>query len=108
MSFDSLLIDRATIHERTAESDVWTQVGRQPVRIRMAQTSPSGARAESPLLETGATHRARCRVDERVIAGRRLKRIGDGAEFLVLTVRLHPRPVPGQMVINLAEVEGAV
>lgn len=102
--------DRVTVHVRTRGDDEWMQVG-GPLAALITRLRADGQRRESNAPEPDVTHMARLPLSARevVIAGRRLRRVADNAEWLIRFVRVHDEPVQaGHIVVGLAEVEGTV
>lgn len=110
MSFQGLLKDAVTVYARTPESDVWAMVGTglRPLPCKLTPLSASGARRESRLAEPDVTHTCRMLPNAAVAAGQRLQRASDGQEFVVRSVRTQSHPVPGQMILGVAEVANAI
>lgn len=100
MSFDSLLVNRATIHARTKETELWPAVG-GTVACRITALSAGGARRESRIEDPDVTHVCRMRPNSLVAVGQRFRDTATGNEYEVKTLREHPVPAPGQLVIGL-------
>ncbi len=110
MSLRARMRDRVTVHVRTRGEDDWAQVG-GPLAALITRLRADGQRRESNLPEPDVTHMVRLPLSAReaVVAGRRLRRVTDDAEWLVRFVRVHDGPVQaGHVAAGCAEVEGTV
>ena len=110
MSFEGLLKDAVRVFARAAETETWTHVSGMPnvLPCKITPLSASGARRESRLLEPEVTHTCRLRPNTHLAAGQRLQRMSDKQEFVVRNLRTQTHPVPGQLILGLAEVENAI
>ncbi len=107
MSLQSLLNTTVHVYTRDEEADTWTR-GPETLRCRITALSASGARRESPLPEPNVTHICRMVRTDLITGGQHLKRLSDGQEFEVRSVRHQDAPVPGQTIIGLAQVANAI
>lgn len=110
MSFASLLKDSVRVYSRTAETETWVRVSGIGAALpcKITPLSASGARRESRLLEPEVTHTCRLRPNAHIAAGQRLQRQSDKQEFVVRNLRTQTHPVPGQLVLGIAEVENTL
>lgn len=105
MSLHGRMRDTFAIYARTAESD--TLVRKATVRGYTTQLTADGARRASVQLDPEVTHSARMQRSDEIIAGRRVRRLSDDAEWTVKAVR-EQGPPPGHYHVLLADAEPGV
>ena len=106
MSLGSRMKTEVDVYARTAESDTWT-LQATALQADIRRLTASGARRESVLLEPDITHKARVTKHSALIAGRRLREVPDGPEYVIRVVRAPGRPTYQYQVCLLAEAEEA-
>lgn len=91
MALSDWLSDAVDVYRRTPEADTWTRLASE-VAALITPVSAQGARREAMLLEPDVTHVGHMALNMTVAAGQRLKRVSDGAEFVVRAVRAYDQP----------------
>lgn len=102
-----MLDAKVNVYTKEEEADTWTR-GPETLRCRITALSASGARRESPLPEPNVTHICRLAKTDLILGGQHLKRLSDGQEFEVRSVRSQDYPRPGQTIVGLTQVANAI
>ena len=99
--------EKVEVWARDQEADTWVRVaGRLYASLR--RLTAQGARHESELLEPDITHKAHVTRHDSLEPGRRLRRVSDGAEFIIRVIREWDRPSRLYAVVLLTEAKATV
>ena len=99
--------DRVEVWARDQEADTWVRTAAR-LYANIRRLTAQGARHESELLEPDITHKAHVTRHDSLEPGRRLRRVSDGAEFIIRVVREWERPSRLYTVVLLTEAKAAV
>lgn len=95
------MTQKVRIYQRTVETDTWRPVSGELLAC-INVLNPNSARKESILPEPDITHVCRMQIANKPQAGQRLRRLSDGEEFNIRTVREVRHPMPGHVKVLLS------